>query len=120
MQGDLDGGRARRDGVIHLLPTEGEDDLLLGHDLDVLPGRLGLTPDQHAVEASGPWVDIGSRAVPSHDLVGVDEERPDGFRRRLDHDLANELGHHFLPFVCRLRASAASATSRRRSRPDVQ
>jgi hypothetical protein len=56
VQRDLDGRRARLDRVARLLPTEGEHDLLLGHDLEVLARGLEQTHDQHAVATTGPRV----------------------------------------------------------------
>src|SRR5205823_4404315 len=116
MQRDLDGGRSGRDRVAGLFPAEGEDHLLHGNDLDVLPHRLELTGNEHPVDAAGPWVDLGDRAVPLDELVGFGEERPDRFWCRFDHDLAHELGHQRFSLSC----WAASATSRSRSSPDVQ
>ena len=101
MQRDLDGRRARRDRVSLLLPSEGEDDLLHRHDLEVLARRLVLTADEHPVHAAGPRVDLRDGALPLDVACGVGEERPDRLGGGVDHDLANELGHQLLPFVCR-------------------
>src|SRR4051812_30089993 len=103
-----------------LIPAEREHDLLLGHDLDVFASGLELARHQDAVDAAGSGVDLGDGAVPLDVLARFGEERPDGLRRGVDHDLANEFTHLLLPFFCRDWSCAASATSRSRSRPEVQ
>src|SRR3954454_7310217 len=116
MQADLDGGRSGWDRVAFLFPSEGENDLLHRHDLDVLAGRLELPGDEDAVDAARSRIDLGDCAVPLDVLAGFGEERPDRLGSGIDHDLAHEFGHYRFS----LSRCADSATSRRRSSPLVQ
>ena len=118
-QQDLHACGAGGDGVVGHVPPEGEDHPLVRRDVEELADRRVLAADEHPADAAGSRVEVGLGAHPLDLAHRVGEERPDGLRRRGDHDLSYQLAHRRAP-VRRGRVGSASATRRSSSSPLVQ
>jgi len=93
-QSDFHLGAARGNRMVGLIPSEGEHHFAVGHYLYKLADARVLALGQHPIHATDARIELGFGAHPSDVLGRIGEEREDGGRAGVHHDLAHEFSHH--------------------------
>ena len=88
-QRDLHLGAASGDGMVRLVPSEGEHHLAIGHHLHELAHARVPALDQYPVHATDPRIELSFCTHPPHVLGRVGEEGEDGGRPGIHHDLSD-------------------------------